>query len=173
MKPECQVVPQQIHDPYFFTENQVQVCLERYLEEEYYFSYEILYFNGGEVENSPWSNRENAVKDVLEYWEMEQEKITELYKSRNKHVHMYVKKGLCLFYMLLFWSNSAPVVLSDWQHNIATLSLKPVNAEERLLFIRQNPKLYHSFVQLKELFQEQHKQFAKGLAISKLKKDKK
>jgi hypothetical protein len=125
------------------------------------------------VEGSPWSNRENAVKDVLEYWEMEQKKITELYKSRNKHVHTYVKKGLCLFYMLLFWSNSAPVVLSDWQHNIATLSLKPVNAEERLAFIRQNPNLYHSFVQLKELFQEQHKQFAKHLAISKLKKDKK
>jgi hypothetical protein len=173
MNQESQVVPHQIHDPYFFTENQVQVCLGRYLEEEYYFSYEILYFNGGEVEGSPWSNRENAVKDVLEYWEMEQKKITELYKSRNKHVHTYVKKGLCLFYMLLFWSNSAPVVLSDWQHNIATLSLKPVNAEERLAFIRQNPNLYHSFVQLKELFQEQHKQFAKHLAISKLKKDKK
>ncbi|WP_175991240.1 YpoC family protein [Bacillus sp. Marseille-Q1617] len=166
-------VPQQLSDPYFYTEDEVLVSTGHYLEERHFFAYEMLYFRGKEIVDPPWDDRYSAVKDVIAAWNEVQEVLDERFKSRDKSVQLHMKKGVALFYMLLFWSNSVPVVLREWQQQLEMLSLKPVNAEERIAFIRQNPKLYQSFVQLKELFQEQHKQTAKDMAISKLKKNKK
>lgn len=166
-------VPQQLADHYFYTENDVFVCLERYLDEGHFFAYEMLFYSGEEVVHPPWNHRRKMVKDVIAAWNEEEGILIECFRSRDKSVHLHLKKGIALFYMLLFWSNSVPVVLRDWQYYIENLSLKPVNAEERLSFIRQNPKLYHSFVQLKELFQEQHKQIAKDMAINKTKNNEK
>jgi hypothetical protein len=165
-------VPQQLSDPFFFEDYEVLVCPERYMEAGNFFAFEILYYNGEEPEQSPWLQRDNAVKVVIDTWNKEKGTIFEQYKSRDKSVQQNMKKGIALFYMLLFWSNSVPVSLREWHLDCKELSLKPVNVEERVSFIKQNTKLYHSFVQLTELFQEQHKLVAKDRAINNLKKNK-
>jgi len=48
--------------------------------------------------------------------------------------------------------------------------VKPVNVQERLNFIETKPRLYHSYVQLAELFSEQEKLFAKNKALNKYNK---
>ncbi|NQD64525.1 hypothetical protein HP456_01130 [Bacillus haikouensis] len=164
-------VPEQLFDPYFFGDNEVYVCPERYMEEEHFFAYEVLYYNGIKKKYLPWLYRDKVVKDVIDSWNKEQGTIKEKYKSRDKSVQNHMKKGIALFYMLLFWSNSVPVSLREWHLDCKDLSLKPVNVEERVTFIRQNTKLYHSYVQLTELFQEQYKQVAKDRAIINLKKN--
>jgi hypothetical protein len=163
-------VPQQLFDPFFFEENELIVCPERHMDEAHFFAYEMLYYNGKEAEESPWLHREKSIKFVMDIWNKEQVIIIEQFKFRDKSVQQHMKKGIALLYMLLFWSNSVPVSLQEWHLECEKLSLKPVNIEERLFFIRQNPNLYHSFVQLTELFRELHKQIAKDRAINNMKK---
>jgi hypothetical protein len=165
-------VPQQLFDPFFIEENEALVYPERYMDEAHYFAYEILYYNGKGAEESPWLDPDKSVELVMDIWNKQQEIIIERFKFRDKSVQHHLKKGIALFYMLLFWSNSVPVSLKEWHLECEKLSLKPVNIQERLCFIRQNPNLYHSFVQLSELFRELHKQIAKDRATKNLIKSK-
>ena len=68
-------------------------------------------------------------------------------------------KALSLFMKLLFWSNGSPVTLNNLKKDLGNLSIKPINIVDRLSFIMENPSLYPSFLQLSELFVEQHKAY--------------
>jgi hypothetical protein len=158
-------IPAQLTDSFFFEEKEACVCPERYMEEGNFFGQEILFYNGGEGNDFPWGKEEYAVGEILAAWNEVQVIIKERFTLRDGSERLFMKRGIALFYMILFWSNSRPVVLSDWKRHMEDLSLKPVNIEERLSFIRDNPRLYHSYIQLSELFREQHKQFAKNRAM--------
>ncbi|OIU71270.1 YpoC family protein [Rossellomorea aquimaris] len=166
-------IPDQLTDSFFFEKKEVSVCPERYMEEGNFFAQEILFYNGGEGNDFPWETEEQAVREILAAWNEVQDVIKERFTLRDGSERLFMKRGIALFYMILFWSNSQPVVLNEWKRQMEDLSLKPVNIEERLSFIRDNPRLYHSYVQLAGLFQEQHKQFAKDRAMYHSNKNKK
>jgi hypothetical protein len=57
--------------------------------------------------------------------------------------------------------------LNEWQEEMKRFKHKPINAEERLDFVIKKPAMYHSFIQLQQLFSECHKLYYKLKAIEK------
>jgi hypothetical protein len=76
-----------------------------------------------------------------------------------------MEEGIEIFLNLLFLTND-----DEWNKDetaIIGLQYKPINVMERISFINKRPTLYHSFIQLSELFTEQEKQYNKKKAIQK------
>ncbi|MCP3738768.1 YpoC family protein [Rossellomorea sp. BNER] len=160
-------IPNQLRNQLFFSK--CRIFLDEAIDFFHpYFYYEILFYNGKNGER-PWENPETFIMKLMEEWKLVRHTLTELYTIRSKDVELHMKKGIALFFMLLFWSNKKPVLLKDWEEEIKGLQAKAVNLEERLSFVLSNPKMYHSFIQLSELIGEQYKQYAKALAITKMK----
>ncbi|CAN7348884.1 YpoC family protein [Rossellomorea sp. LjRoot5] len=158
-------IPIKLRDPFFYSDDRVKID-ESHMEPcEPFFAYEILYYNGRGADSLPWLVQGAWMKDILMEWKKEEDYLKGLFKSRSKGIVEWMRKSICRFYVLLYWSNKHPVNLNHWQSSIDHFSLKPVNVIERLTFIRNNPALYHSFIQLSQLFEEQHKQYAKYQAL--------
>ncbi|MFS0863363.1 YpoC family protein [Fredinandcohnia sp. 179-A 10B2 NHS] len=118
-------------------------------------------------------DRESAVALLLTNWEKQKTSLSALFSARNKSA---VAELMCAsihqFLILLSITN-----LKDFtsEENLIeeanSLEYKPINFTERFEFIKNNPKLHHSFVQLCELYNEQIKLYAKSKIIrSKQKK---
>ncbi|BCB04496.1 YpoC family protein [Bacillus sp. KH172YL63] len=159
-------VPEELKDPFFFTSDVVELDLAVHT----LFSFEIRHYNGIELDVRPWNQPEDAIPSILSCWKEEEEKLKSLFKSRSKHTGESMKREIAAFLMFLFWSNRQPVQLKDWERKIDSLPIKPVNAAERLSFIRSNASIYHAYVQLSQLFTEHHKLFAKQVALKKYRK---
>ena len=122
----------------------------------------------------PWEIREKAVPFVVDEWKAAADEIQPLFKERNgKAALPLIVKGLQLYVMLLFWGNGKPAVLYNVPASLSSLRIKPSNIEDRLAFIFEKPSLYHSFVQLGELFIETEKQIMKDMIIAKIKSQRK
>ncbi|SNX68179.1 hypothetical protein SAMN05877753_102388 [Bacillus oleivorans] len=122
----------------------------------------------------PWENRENAVQSVVKGWKEVSGAMQTFLKERNSKASLpYMVKGLQLYTMLLFWGNGKPVLLYDLFARLQLLRIKPTNIEDRLSFILERPTLYHSFIQLGELFIETEKQIMKDITIAKVKSQRK
>ena len=163
-------IPEEMFDPYFFLEKRVTLreSIERDFQWEYpYFPFEIQFFNGKNLSYVPWMDSELAVKAILSSWREVERELATLLKKRSNKVESVMKKGIALYYMLMFWSNAKPVKLHNWIGELENLSIKPVNVKDRLCFSRENIRLYHSYIQLSQLFDEHHKQFAKCNALEK------
>ncbi|MCR8846906.1 hypothetical protein NQ095_00695 [Rossellomorea sp. SC111] len=158
-------VPKQLRDPFFFSEDRVEV--DSHIDPcDPFFAYEILYYNEMSPDSLPWLVQGEWVIDIIMEWKKEEDHLKGLFKSRSKDILESMRKSIGRFYVLLYWSNKHPVNLDNWQSSIVHFSLKPVNVIERLTFIRNNPALYHSFIQLSQLFEEQHKLYAKYQALN-------
>ncbi|MFC7783580.1 MULTISPECIES: YpoC family protein [unclassified Rossellomorea] len=167
MKETILNIPSQLIDPFFFPDSEVRVDASHIIPDEPFFAYEILYFNEKALSILPWVDRELFISIILKSWGEGQKCLKTLFKERSKNTLHPMKKSISQFYMLLYWSNSLPVQLNSDISPINKLSIKPVNVVERMTFIRNNPNLFHSFIQLSQLFEEQHKQFAKSLALKR------
>ncbi|MGD6847520.1 YpoC family protein [Rossellomorea aquimaris] len=159
-------IPLQLNDPFFFPESKVSVDDSHIIPDDPFFAYEILYYNDEVAGSLPWEDHEFFIGFILNSWREGEECLKTLFKKRSKDTLPLMKKSIAQVYMLLFWSNSMPVILNS-DNTIDNLSIKPVNAAERMSFIRNNPTLFHSFIQLSQLFEEQHKQYAKSLALKR------
>ena len=159
-------IPKELRDPFFFSGDLVKIDENHVKPCEPFFAYELLYYNGRGADSPPWLVQGSWVKDILMEWKKEEEYLNVLFKGRSKGISESMRKSIARFYVLLYWSNKHPVRLENWQSSIEHFSLKPVNVIERLTFIRNNPALYHSFIQLSQLFEEQHKQYAKYQALN-------
>nr|WP_295973295.1 hypothetical protein [uncultured Bacillus sp.] len=114
----------------------------------------------------PWDHPDESVPLIIEQWEVLREELQVKFTNRNQQgVLGLMRKGIAFFYEMLFWCNQSPVVLHP--KRISSLSLKPINMEERLVFVRLRPSNYHSYIQLTELFTELHKLFSKEQARRK------
>ncbi|RBP02243.1 YpoC family protein [Rossellomorea aquimaris] len=167
MKEMTLSIPLQLKDPFFFPDLKVRVDTSHIIPYEPFFAYEILYFNEESPGSLPWVDHEYFINNILKSWREGEECLKTLFNKRSKDTLPLMKKSIAQAYMLLYWSNSMPVILNSDITPIDSLSIKPVNAGERMSFIRINPTLFHSFVQLSQLFVEQHKQYAKSLALKR------
>ncbi|WP_066061061.1 YpoC family protein [Neobacillus soli] len=115
-------------------------------------------------------NKAESITDILEEWVELKGQLEELFRARDlKNVSEMMKTGITLFIQFLSWSNEKQALLDD-PKTFNQLEFKPVNLDERLLFINSRPNLYHSFRQLSELMIEQEKLFAKRNIIKKASK---
>ncbi len=130
--------------------------------------YDAAYYNGIETLR-PWEVTIHTVPEVLRKWENMKAVLYEKFSIRDQDATLYpMKIGVGLFLEILYWSNGQPVL---WKRNGGgQLGNKPVNWEERLEFILDYPKKYHSFIQLTELISEIEKIFIKQQTIMNMKK---
>ncbi len=137
------------------------------------FRYDIAYHYGHPA-IKPWENREPAVQSVVQEWKAVTGDIQTFFKDRNSEAALpNMVKGLQLYTMLLFWGNGKPVVLQDLFAALNELSIKPANIKDRLSFIMEKPTLFHSYIQLGELFNESEKQLMKDIVVAKIKSQRK
>lgn len=114
----------------------------------------------------PLAEIEEYSHKIILRWKQSKLALEGLFKNREgDKVLPIMKESIELFYEYLFISNGKKVngKLNDYL-------VKPVNVQERLNFIETKPRLYHSYVQLAELFSEQEKLIAKNMALNKIKK---
>jgi hypothetical protein len=117
----------------------------------------------------PWEEIETAIPLVFESWKKNKENIAALFRLRKREE---TKAPMVLYaahlISSLYWMNEGPVLtLSELESSLSRLTLKPVNLEERLGFILQQPNHYHSFIQLSELYEETEKLFFKAMVMKK------
>ncbi|MDP4083846.1 MAG: hypothetical protein Q8934_04435 [Bacillota bacterium] len=157
-------VPKELNHSFFFEQNK-EIDIKSEIE-EMNFIYEIYFYNGIPAPK-PWIHPNEALPKLLEKWTSKKEELTLLHqKMDQKTIEEDMKKGIGLFIQFLFWSNDCPVRLDQSIH-LEQLPYHPVNIRERLEFIILKPKLYHSFVQLSELIEEQRKHYVKKSIIKK------
>ncbi|CAH0345509.1 YpoC family protein [Bacillus sp. CECT 9360] len=132
-----------------------------------FFPYELLYWNDLDGYR-PWEDPGKPIEELLCQWEAIQAEAGGLFAERKaQEAEELMKEGLSIYLSILFWMHNGPVGLRDWKDKLEEFSYKPVNSEERLSFIFSRPALYHSFVQLSQLFTELKKLYSKMKIISK------
>ncbi|NHM29159.1 YpoC family protein [Neobacillus terrae] len=153
-------IPDKLTNPFFFPEKEIVIKVSPSgfdLNEN--FIYDILFFLG-EERHRPWEHLNEALPILRKEWEKIKITLEELHTRRDKSNTLpAMKKGIGVFLQFLFWSNEKPVILKS-PIPFDSLVYKPVNVEERLGFIISRPGLFHSFIQLGELMEEQKKQNA-------------
>lgn len=111
-------------------------------------------------------DRDVAVERLLSEWNQCKDKLAAHFRNRDSDgAEPLMRRAILLFEEFLFLSNG----LNQEMYSIKDCKIKPVNAEERLVFIVSRPKLFHSYKQLAELFAEQEKQFAKQVILNRSK----
>lgn len=112
---------------------------------------------------------EASIQKLLLNWNQSKTELEELFKKRESEQALSVMKNAVeLFIEFLSLTNGKG---SDNKFNIEDCGIRPVNLKERLDFIVSRPQLYHSYIQLSELYAEQNKQYAKQVALNKIKQN--
>ena len=134
------------------------------------FPYEYFYYKNKHLYR-PWEDFSLISEQMSEEWKTIVQQLEVVFSNREKdQIKPYMQKGITLYLSLLFWSNQLPVNLVGFPANLKDIKGKPVNVEERLVFILSRPYFYPSYMQLKSLMEEQFKIVAKMQALKKYSK---
>lgn len=161
-------VPRQLEFALFFPESTVSMDLNEMKEWKHphtftAFPYDFAFFQGVEAYR-PWEDSEKYAPILLKEWKKIKTECQTLFSERKtKQTLEPMKEGIALFFTFIYWIHNRPVELREWNQIVDVLPIKPVNLVERLAFIIQRPALYHSFVQLSELFHEVEKHYVKSI----------
>lgn len=165
-------LPQElVHEKFFFSD---RIEIENFITEKWnpdfnptLFVYDMLYWSGGQG-FQPWQQGFITIPVLFEKWKELADSCRIIFAERRQNeAEMFMKKGMAVFFQVVFWMNEQPVFLHNWHEQINRLSIKPINVAERLSFVDASPAHYASFIQLTELFLEAEKQFYKTLAMKK------
>ncbi|MDT8859969.1 hypothetical protein N0O92_06965 [Alkalihalobacillus sp. MEB130] len=115
------------------------------------------------MDQCPWEDKHSILPQLFEWWKKEQEILECFYKQRqSSEAKEIMVVMIAVFIDALFWLNGRQVRRIDCLgDDVKSLLYKPVNCEERLEFILNAPIKYPSFVQLKSMYQELNKKYAK------------
>ncbi|GAE25032.1 hypothetical protein JCM9140_1002 [Halalkalibacter wakoensis JCM 9140] len=115
------------------------------------------------MEKRPWEEKDVFVPMLFACWDKERPILEQYYKDRNPlAAKEKMNSMLALLIDALFWLNGRQVTnLTGLTSSVQSLLYKPVNVEERLEFILLQAGKYHSYVQLKSLFIEVRKLYAR------------
>jgi hypothetical protein len=165
-------VPNEFVHPLFYREGETIETTELapfpLMMKKFYFYYDILACKEF-VENEPWKDIGQSIPAVLQLWKEKREQLDILFQNRDrKAAREPMTRAISYFMACLYWLNGTRVKgIANWEREVNTLRIKPMNCVERLQFIFAKCDLYHSFIQLGELFNELTKLYYKNLAISK------
>ncbi|PMC39385.1 hypothetical protein CJ195_05530 [Bacillus sp. UMB0899] len=140
-------------------------------EEPFYF--DMLYNLKENIEYNPWENPRDSVSIIFEEWKRVRGKARDSFKDLRGKSNISEERLLVhcvsLFIVCLYWLNKRPVPgLHTSNMQLEQLKIKPVNCEERLLFIISKPTQYHAYIQLEQLFNECEKMFAKAIVLKQI-----
>ena len=160
-------VPTELESSLFFKENSISIEQNEWKEWRELSSFVSLSIRfcllSGIVGYHPWDDCDNHASYLLSEWKKINEECQKLFSERKtKQALKPMKEGIALFFTFLFWIHNQPVQLKGWEEQVKKLSIQPVNLVERLTFIIQRPALYHSYIQLSELFRELEKHYVKS-----------
>lgn len=159
-----QVPNEFVHPLFFRAGDNVQASDAPFPEamKHVYFYYDII------GTKAPWEEIESLAA-VFPLWYEERDRLESCFAKRDRaSAREPMIRGLSYFLVCLHWLNGKRVEqVNEWEKAIAALAVKPVNVIERLQFIFARPDLYHSFIQLSELFHETEKLYYKTLAKKK------
>ncbi|MEH7380751.1 YpoC family protein [Bacillus sp. JJ1533] len=101
-------------------------------------------------------DNEKLISAITEKWGARQEYLTDLFRNREKAAIVEpMGEAIDDFLAFLYFLNGKGTPdKKTLQQGLIGLKYKPINLEERLLFILKKPNQYHSFVQLNELYHE-------------------
>ncbi|SDL93789.1 YpoC family protein [Bacillus sp. OK048] len=106
-----------------------------------------------------------AIPLLAAEWNQLKGELETLYRNRDQKTTLDgMKKGIGLYIQFLYLSNDRQ---GKDLESFDSLEIKPVNLEERLVFILSRPNLFHSYRQLSELMMEQEKLYAKKNILKK------
>lgn len=155
-------VPSELRHPVFFPSGKISWDPndEKTLNVSAPFIYEAAYYAGKES-LKPWKNPRSGISLLLDEWAKLKGPLEEIFSRREKELAAdMMRRAAALFLEFLFWANGRPVRLSP-RIPYEELEFAPVNIAERMDFIIARLDLYHSSVQLIELFKEMEKINAK------------
>lgn len=161
-------VPLELKSILFFPEESISIDYHKMkewneLSSFTIFPYDFAFYHGMEVYH-PWEHVEKHMSFLFTEWKKIEVECQQLFSERKtKQALEPMKEGIALFFTLVFWIHKLPVQLKEWESKVNKLPIKPVNLVERLTFIVQRPALYHSFIQLSELFRELEKHYVSSI----------
>lgn len=131
------------------------------------FKYDIAYYQGAAPYQLPWENTSDSIPLILMSWKAKEVKLNALHEKRDRRAaREEVIPAIAWYLQMQFWMNGQPVrSLNEWKRELGSLKWKPMNVDERLDFVMKKPELYHSFIQLQQLFTECAKLFYKRKAL--------
>jgi hypothetical protein len=161
-------VPNEFAHPLFFREGEVLEAKEE-LAFPQMMKTVPFYYDITARKPLPWDHIEQSIPAVLQLWNEEKATLEHCFARRDRRAaRQPMIRGLSYLLSCLFWLNGKRVSnVRHWQEEIHTLSVIPVNCLERLQFIFDRCDVYHSFIQLCELFEETAKLAYKQIAINK------
>jgi hypothetical protein len=165
-------IPASFQHPLFFKQDEIELVEKQSFEEVLAgipFFYDVLPEVEEEGLTKPWEEQEVYVPKLFHYWQENKDFIGEFFKKRDRKGAMRpMVLSLGHFISALFWTNGVRVPsLSHLKEEIKKLSYKPMNAEERVMFLLEQPNQYHSYIQLGELYQELTKIYHKMLIMKR------
>ncbi|ADU30177.1 hypothetical protein Bcell_1915 [Evansella cellulosilytica DSM 2522] len=127
------------------------------------FHYDIrLALNCANNTEQPWDNLQTLILKVKNLWLNEGlPTLTQCFHERNRNkARPYMLYYLSLYIQTMIWLQERPVyTLNAIQEQLNHLPYAPMNIRERISFILNSPDHYHSFITLKQLFEESHKKW--------------
>ncbi|MFB7140867.1 YpoC family protein [Gottfriedia sp. NPDC056225] len=106
---------------------------------------------------------DEIIKEMFEEWKEESVYISNYFKERNRKLaYEPMVRGLANFISILTWINGQ--ILSNLNNillELEKLEVKPINLNERISFVVNQPDHYHSFIQLSGLYTELEKLYYK------------
>jgi hypothetical protein len=165
-------VPSVFHHPLFYSTNSQELTIQfpRSFSEGLKikpFLYDLLEASQKSL-YQPWKQPEKYLPDVLNQWNEYKMLLEQLFEMRNrKDARKPMIHSISLLLDFLCWMNRMPVTQINNLDFVENLEVKPMNIRERLEFMLNRPDLFHSFIQLCELFVEVEKQYVKLLAMKK------
>ncbi|KSU87873.1 YpoC family protein [Priestia flexa] len=164
MLAKVKVPPEFKRDPFFFAQDVISFqppLLRHKTHHQPIFIYDIVAKEEGLLE-APWNSLEDCIPSLFIEWKTQEKILHEQFSLRKvTNAKEIVTEWSGRFLSALFWINGGPLQgLTALEANIQKLTYKPVNTSERVLFLLKKPGMYHSFVQLSELYTELQKQYA-------------
>lgn len=122
-------------------------------------------------EEQPWLNKRSYVPELFRLWKETEPHLAVHYHNRQpKAAKETMIMMIAVYIDSLFWSHNKQVTnIKELTTSLKELHYKPFNCEERLAFLLSVPERYHAYVQLKALFTEQEKIYAKILTLEQFK----
>ncbi|MEH7454557.1 YpoC family protein [Gottfriedia acidiceleris] len=125
----------------------------------FYESNQILVNKSSNIPN----DSDEIIKEMISEWKEESEHISYYFKQRNRNLACEpMIRGLANFISILTWINGQMLLnLNNLLLELDKLMIKPINLDERISFVLNQPDHYHSFIQLSGLYTELEKLYYK------------
>ncbi|MGG0178273.1 YpoC family protein [Gottfriedia acidiceleris] len=148
--------------PFYKANGNEQIINEELKIKNKPFFYESNQILVNESSNIP-NESDEIIKEMFNEWKEESEHISNYFKQRNRKLASEpMIRGLANFISILTWLNGQMLLnLNNLLLELDKLKIKPINLDERINFLLNQPDHYHSFIQLSGLYTELEKLYYK------------